>query len=51
MTFASLAFLVGVLFIARSMVDLVTQASYRCPVCGSKQEDAHAENCAWRRAS
>ncbi|MCW2964079.1 MAG: hypothetical protein JWO17_1331 [Actinomycetia bacterium] len=51
MTFASLAYLVGVLLIARAMLQLGTREAYCCPVCGSKREDGHAEDCPWRRAS
>jgi len=51
MTFASLAYLVGVLFIARAMLQLGTRESYCCPACGSKRASGHAADCPWRRAS
>jgi hypothetical protein len=45
---SSLAYSVGALLLAWSMLQLRGRPAYSCPVCGSKRADGHSEECPWR---
>jgi hypothetical protein len=48
MSGSSLAYAVGALLIAWAMFQLSSRPVYRCPSCGSKRADGHAQECPWR---
>jgi hypothetical protein len=51
MTASSLAYLVGVLFLAWATVQNRIRPAYSCPACGSKKADGHSKECPWNRRS
>ena len=41
------ALLIAALLTGWGVVQLHSQARYRCPTCGSGRPDAHASDCPW----
>jgi rubrerythrin len=42
-------FTVVALLMSKALADIYLGAHYVCPYCGARHEDAHAEECPWKR--